>query len=179
MMTLFIAGCDPSAAGEGAGESDGGSGTDSDTDDGEGTGTVAGYALLQGQTDHAGIEVVINEQTGFQGHADSSGAFQIEHVPAGTYSLTAALAGYTKETSAPFLVETGETTTVPPLMLSPSTGDLEGRLLLDQANDHRGIAVRVKGTSLAAETDQLPVSKSVSTRLRPCTKATSKWRSRM
>ncbi len=128
--------------------------TDSDADGDADTGTIDGFALLQGQTEHTGAEVVINELTGFQGHTDSTGAYVIAKVPPGAYTVTAMAVGYADQTSSPISVVSGETTTVPPLTLSNALGDLEGYVQLQGQNDHSGTAVSIQDTSYAAETDE-------------------------
>ncbi len=130
----------------------GDSDADADADGDADTGTIDGFALLQGQTEHTGVEVVINELTGFQGHTDSTGTYSILDVPTGAYTVTATLAGYADQTSSPFSVAAGETTTVPPLTLSSALGDLEGYVQLQGTDDHSGTAVSIQDTSYATET---------------------------
>ncbi|MFO8072602.1 MAG: DUF1566 domain-containing protein, partial [Polyangia bacterium] len=80
-------------------------------------------------------------------------AWHISGVPVGNHTVTATLAGYAEQSSSPFEVVAGETTVVPPLILSEATGSLSGTALLAGETDHAGISVVVEGTSYSAVTD--------------------------
>ncbi len=127
--------------------------TDSDTDsDTDGDTIVEGYVFLQGKTDHSGAIVAL-DGTDKDAVTVSDGHYQIGDVSPASYTITASLAGYSTETSNPFAVTPGQTTTVESLTLLEGMGNLSGTVLLDGETDHAGIVVILEGTSHVAVTD--------------------------
>ena len=110
-------------------------GADADADI-AGTGTVEGYVVLEGETDHSAVSVVI-DGTSLTDDSDSTGFWSIVAVPPGTYTVTASRPGYVSATSSPFEVRVGETTTVPPIVLHESSGTPH-RLVLVSGGDQTG-----------------------------------------
>ena len=97
LTALLLVGCGGDDDDSGGG--DGGTG---------GKGAVEGYVVLQGQTDHSGADVTL-DGTDQDAVTSETGLYGFADVPAGTYTVTASLAGYTEVTSAPFEVIGGQT----------------------------------------------------------------------
>ncbi len=62
----------------------------------EAVGSLSGTALLAGESDHAGISVVV-EGTSYSAVTDSAGAWSIVDVPVGNYAVRASHEGYDDE----------------------------------------------------------------------------------
>ncbi len=160
LLVLTTAGC--SSDGTGTSDGDGthtgaDSGADAaSTDGGEADadfGIVEGLVYLQGEVDHSGVSVTL-DGTDQDTVTEATGAYAFRDVDPGTYTVTASLAGYSEETSSAFEVQRGETTTVDPLTLTKTTGELAGTVLLDGQSDHSGTVITVEGTSHTTVTDE-------------------------
>lgn len=101
-------------------------------------GRVEGRVQLEGASSHEGVTVTL-EGTELSTTTTEEGAFHLESVPVGTYSLWAHKAGYAKA-SRSVVVEEDKASEVP-LTLEKVRGQLVGTLVLEGASSHEGIAV--------------------------------------
>jgi hypothetical protein len=84
----------------------------------------------------------------------TDGAFTVDGLQAGTYTLRASRAGHLTREVAGIAVRAGEARTLAePLVLPAAKGQLAGRIRLAGASDHSGTFVQVTGTAFAAVTD--------------------------
>lgn len=72
-------------------------------------GTISGTVTLQSTTDHSGVTVEIADGSR-RALTDSSGTYQIRHVPAGSHTVRARKLGYTIGTASNVVVTDGGTT---------------------------------------------------------------------
>lgn len=87
-------------------------------------GKISGQAVLDGETDHLGIDVFI-PGTSFVAKTDSEGNFLISYVPAGTYDIYVSYTGFEITFIADITVTTAHTTDIEDLLtlypLDPET----------------------------------------------------------
>jgi hypothetical protein len=88
-----------------------------------------------------------------QATTDAAGTYTLTGLEAGTYTLNAASSdGVLKGLATSVYVAVGSTTSAPTLKLGP-TGEIDGRVLLDDSSSSLGIAVFIAGSSFNAMTD--------------------------
>jgi len=86
-----------------------------------GTGTVTGRVVLEGRSNHAGVQLSID---GHSGSTGEDGTFRIEQVPGGTHRLQAQMAGYLRYGLSALSLQPGGVATVPDILLR--AGDVNG-----------------------------------------------------
>jgi hypothetical protein len=89
--------------------------------------TVTGRVLLETGEPAAGAEVGLQEAS-ISGRSSEDGAFRLDDVPAGGYTLTATLPGYVVGTRIVFDLARGESRDVGTLTLARATGRIVGTL---------------------------------------------------
>ena len=82
------------------------------------TGSIAGTAILDGQTDHSGIKVTASP-TGAYAYTDESGAYVIGNLSDGTYTVEATMRGWAPAVAEGIVVDNGQQTAAPDLTLYP------------------------------------------------------------
>lgn len=97
----------------------------------EGTGGLTGVALLEGETNHAGIAIVV-QGASYSTVTAKNGAWAINGVEAGQYTIEASYTGYRSKTATDITVKIGQVTSVPTMTL---TG---GSLLADGTTCSKG-----------------------------------------
>lgn len=115
-------------------------------------GTIAGTAQIQSTsvsrlssaliptykaTDHSGISISVSGAQ-LSATTDSSGAYSISNVTAGTYTVTASKTGYTSQSQSNVVVTAGQTTQVPTLSLTLTLSDLGYKLTKTISNAYIG-----------------------------------------
>jgi Tol biopolymer transport system component len=113
-------------------------------------GGLSGRATRGGRAQgNAGILVTV-DGTAAIGVSDDGGAYQIERVPVGSYSVRAQAQGFRPASVDAQVVRWGEVTEVPELdlVIAPGHAALRGTTLLFGKSDHSGTRVEVVGTGL-------------------------------
>ncbi len=116
--------------------------------------TLTGTVYLEGRDDHAGI-IISLDGAGLVGTTDVNGAYTINGIPSGTYSVTATFSGYETKTSAVFNLSPGEEKTFDEFMLTLSRGNIWGTATLEDEDNHGSILIEVRGTANSAVTNSL------------------------
>ena len=116
------------------------------------SGSIVGVARYLDQQPHAGINIKV-EGTSLDISTDANGAFIIESVQAGTYTLTCTQANYRTLQISGVYVSPWGTTQVPEVVMIPKTGSIAGTITLEGTTDHGGVLVSVDGTSVQGVTD--------------------------
>ncbi len=124
-----------------------------------GLGTIRGKILLDGAASHEGTEVRL---AGIQQSVQTvlDGTFTFIGVPTGNYILIAEHAGYAPGRTF-VRVDSNGIASNPEITLTPSSDQplfegncvVEGRVLLENTNDHAGTIVHIPGTSVMAMSD--------------------------
>jgi len=109
-------------------------------------GSVQGAVILAGASNHAGTDVVVDGLPDRQAVTDEQGAYLIEAVQPGLYTVTATHTGYEQRSSSPFQVTGGQVSDVPVITLQELKGSLRGYVFLEGQDDHSGSSVSVQGT---------------------------------
>ncbi len=117
-------------------------------------GVLRGQVLLLGETNHA--DTLVRLQSLSQSvTTDEAGRYMFVGIPSGSYTLVAEHPGYASGTIEEVKVAATETTEAEDLVLQPTetlesenTGNLEGRVLLEDANDHGGVTVAIQDLSM-------------------------------
>jgi len=97
-------------------------------------GAIEGMATLAGATDHSGITVEVDGE-GYAGVTGIGGAYRIESVPVGAYTLTARKDEYVARRVGAVTVVEERTVTAAPVVLVRAAGDFE---ILERATDESG-----------------------------------------
>ena len=126
-----------------------------------GTGRISGRAFLQGSLDHAGTWVEVADHPHLATETASNGAFLLERMPVGTFDIVFQHEGY--EEAVATGVASGTTIGILPqvlIRLRPlqrlsRLGRIEGQITLEEADDHTGTFVSLRGQNLGTETDEL------------------------
>ena len=116
-----------------------------------GTGTVEGTVHLEGQTDHSGINIDVQGIDSFSALTDRDGNFMISAIPAGEQTITISKSRYNEE-SHDVTVDWDSVSTIgspSPIMLSPATGSISGRVTLEDTDDASGVVVEIEGTGIS------------------------------
>jgi hypothetical protein len=143
------------------------------------TGTISGYITIEGETDHSGIQVILQSTAGGApaviwakaskpepdfslaglGAAgvdttttDANGYFEFLEVAYGSYTIYASRGDAMVGFQTDVVVGSTEPTEIEEMTLTP-TGSITGTVLLEGESDHSGVIVFVAGTSYAAYTD--------------------------
>ncbi|RYZ34168.1 MAG: hypothetical protein EOO71_39910 [Myxococcaceae bacterium] len=111
---------------------------------------VSGTITLEGATSHEGITVSLKD-TAFTTTTNAQGAFVLEGVATGVYTLVASKEGY--ETGEVLAIVTGEPEAVN-LTLGRPTGSIGGSITLEGAASNEGVTVTLTGTSFTAQSDE-------------------------
>jgi len=122
-------------------------------------GTLLGTVTLQGMTEHIGILVSL-AGTGYQAVTDTSGAFSISDIPAGSYTAFINTDGYVSQKVDNIAISTGVTETLDtelvPAAVAVETqqhGTIAGTAFFSGETIHAGIGVKVEGTTFNNLTD--------------------------
>lgn len=120
---------------------------------GGGSATLAGVALLEGKTEHAGIQVTLNG-SGYTTTTDNSGYYTLP-LPAGTYTggLTFSKSGYQSTTrTEAFTLADSQTRAIADVTLVATHNDVAGVITVNGLNDHSGTVVRCVANGATATT---------------------------
>ncbi len=115
------------------------------------TGTIAGTIRFHDGSTDTGIDVVI-EETGAPATTTSTGAFFLENVEAGTYTLSIGYAGFKTVFINGVTVVPWDTAFIDPVSLKPKVGTISGTVVLEDGTAPSGVLVSVDGTSVQAVT---------------------------
>ena len=115
--------------------------------------SLEGVVTLAGKQYHQGILVELEGAAGYTDITSSSGAYQINNVPEGQYTVKASYPKYESASATDQTVKAGMTTAVPRLELQPSLGTITGTVKLEGQKSHLGILVSVVGTGCLDVTD--------------------------
>ena len=115
-------------------------------------GKMEGYVFLDGVEKHDGTLVNL-KNTNYFSMTDSDGFYQFKDIPLEDYSLVATHDGYKTREFGPVSVLSGTSTLVDPVSLDPdvlvhTNGIIKGKVFYSDRDDHTGIIVNVRGTSV-------------------------------
>jgi Carboxypeptidase regulatory-like domain len=115
-------------------------------------GSIAGTVLLEGAADgaHTGTSVSL-DGTSATATTDSSGAFTLSGVAAGTYTVRATKTGFDTQTITGVSVRGGVATTVEAVTLAISRGSIAGQVVLSPKADadYAGVTLSLTGTAFS------------------------------
>ena len=117
-------------------------------------GEVTGVVLLPNTENHADVAIELEGIDGFSAHTDRAGFFEMADVPPGTYQITAHKDGYNDQSSAPFEVQSEESTLVPTMLLELQHGSIDGAVVLRDQTLHHNAVVSIPRTTHATLTDR-------------------------
>ena len=107
-------------------------------------GSIAGVALLEGESDHSGISVVVFGTT-FSDVTNSLGEFKITGIPTGLgYSITTSKDNFDPVTTGGIEVEANTETDVGIIQLPAQLGSVKGIVTKEGSSLHFGITVAIK-----------------------------------
>jgi hypothetical protein len=90
---------------------------------------IEGHALLEGRSDHSGIEVTLTDGVSEDALTDANGAYTFSDVPEGVYDLVISHPLYLAAEFVGCSIPGGETATMPGVTLL--SGDLDGNGVID------------------------------------------------
>jgi hypothetical protein len=114
-------------------------------------GSISGKVVLEGGADPSGVQVIVVAQGVSPVVPDNTGAYTVQNLPAGSYTVRYTMAGY-DEGQQMVVVEAGKTANVPDVSLKKSRGGLSGKFTLSGATSHGGVTVRIAEAGLSTET---------------------------
>lgn len=111
-------------------------------------GSVVGTIHLEGESQHAGVTVALQ---GVQGsvQTDANGAYALQGVASGTYTLTASKVGFQDGSVAAIAVDGGKAAQVADLTLAALPGSIEGSVAVTGAVSAAGVNVSADGLTLS------------------------------
>jgi hypothetical protein len=116
-------------------------------------GAIVGSVLLEGAAEGGHGEVLVTlANTALTAVTDGDGAFRIDDVPAGVYSLRATRDGYAPAVVRGVIVPSHPDVVLEPIDLARARGDLEGSFGLAASEIADGIVVELVGAGLRALT---------------------------
>lgn len=101
--------------------------------------------------DHSGVEVLVNGSDR-QGASDATGAWRVDGIPPGRYTVTWQTPGHVSQTSAPLEVVAGATLDLGLVELTRLRGPVAGYARLEGQDDHTGTLVTLDGTPFQTTT---------------------------
>ncbi len=126
-----------------------------------GAGQISGRAFLQGSLDYSGTWVEVADYPHLATSTRSNGAFVLERMPIGTFDIVFRHEGY-EEAVATGIQSTTAIRMLPMIMIHlrpletvARLGRIEGRIMLEGADDHAGTFLSLRGQEFAIETDEL------------------------
>lgn len=113
-------------------------------------GSLRGTITLDKSDDYAGIQVTL-AGTGYWAITDSSGAYSLEGIPKGTYTVFVKAEGYGAQRFEAVQIRAGETTPLDAALVASSGtnyGSIVGTATYIDRADHSGISLKVEGTGI-------------------------------
>ncbi len=111
-------------------------------------GTVQGKAIFDGQSNHTGISIKLenaDKSRNYEASTSSDGSYVINDVVPGTYRVIASYSGYLAQTGSYFTVEPATVTNVSEsIVLLSNCGTIKGSASRVNVDDKSGIAILIK-----------------------------------
>jgi hypothetical protein len=109
-------------------------------------GTLIGVAYKEGESDHTGILVTVNN-TAHSGATQSDGSFTITGVPGGVYSVSAQANEYQRYDYPLVVLAAGDTVDLGEVTLEKAKGVIQGVVTLEGRLVHSGATIELLNTS--------------------------------